>query len=112
MANHQRNIVPMQASPRCGAKTRAGTACQSPAITGKARCRMHGGKGSGAPTGNRHALLQGLYTKDVLAKEARARDICRRLRAAISNTLSLAVSAPGSRVGNSDSAPNNRGEEA
>lgn len=44
---------------------------------------MHGGKGSGAPKGNRNALRRGLYTKDVLAREAKARDLCRRLRAAI-----------------------------
>lgn len=30
-------------APRCGARTRSGTACKSPAIHGRARCRMHGG---------------------------------------------------------------------
>lgn len=83
MYNYPRNIVPMQAAKRCGAKTRKGTACGSPAISGKARCRMHGGKGSGAPEGNRNALRQGLYTKEVLAHEARLRGIRKRLKAAI-----------------------------
>lgn len=42
----------MRQAPRCGARTRAGTACQSPAVTGKKRCHKHGGaKGSGAPEG-------------------------------------------------------------
>ena len=43
---------PMLASPRCGAKTRSGGACRSPAVHGKKRCRMHGGApGSGPPKG-------------------------------------------------------------
>src|SRR6202022_947866 len=40
---------------RCLARTRRGTPCQSPAVAGKARCRMHGGAaGSGAPKGTRN----------------------------------------------------------
>ena len=30
-------------SPRCGAKTRTGKPCRSPAVQGRSRCRMHGG---------------------------------------------------------------------
>jgi hypothetical protein len=37
------------ASPRCGAKTRAGCACRQPAMA-NGRCRMHGGKSTGART--------------------------------------------------------------
>ncbi len=44
---------------RCLAMTRKGTACQSPAVKGSPRCRMHGGKGSGAPKGNRNAWKHG-----------------------------------------------------
>ena len=44
---------------------------------------MHGGKGSGAPKGNRNALRRGLYTKAVLAREVRLRALCRQLRATI-----------------------------
>lgn len=48
-------------APRCGARTRAGTPCRSPAVGGKTRCRMHGGaSGSGAPRGNRNAWKHGL----------------------------------------------------
>ena len=37
---------------RCGACTRSGMPCQSPAVKGNRRCRMHGGAaGSGAPQG-------------------------------------------------------------
>src|SRR4051812_5560219 len=83
MSDHARSIGPMQQAKRCGAQTRSSACCRSPAIAGKARCRMHGGKGSGAPKGNRNALRQGLYTNEVLAREAKARDLCRRLRATI-----------------------------
>lgn len=83
MSGHPRNIGPMHNAPRCGAKTRSGAPCKSPAISGKARCRMHGGKGSGASKGNRNALREGLYTKDVLAREAKLRDIRQRLTATL-----------------------------
>lgn len=53
-------------APRCGAKTRIGTPCKSPAIRFKQRCRMHGGKGSGAPKGNQNALRHGLTTKQAI----------------------------------------------
>ena len=39
---------PMNA-PRCGAKTRQGTPCRSPAMA-NGRCRMHGGKSTGPRT--------------------------------------------------------------
>jgi hypothetical protein len=49
MRDRARNISPMLASPRCGAKIRCGGSCRSPAVRGKRRCRMHGGApGSGA----------------------------------------------------------------
>ncbi|MDX1902275.1 MAG: HGGxSTG domain-containing protein [Gammaproteobacteria bacterium] len=62
----QREKYPFLNSPRCGAKTRKGTACQAPAVLEKKRCRMHGGsKGSGARRGNQNALKHGNYTKTV-----------------------------------------------
>lgn len=36
-------------APRCGAKTRRGTSCQSPAMR-NGRCRMHGGASTGPTT--------------------------------------------------------------
>ncbi|MFM7377901.1 MAG: hypothetical protein ACKO1O_07200 [Erythrobacter sp.] len=33
-------------------------------MKGKARCRMHGGKGSGAPRGNRNAYKHGSRSAD------------------------------------------------
>ena len=69
MSAHPRETGPMLASPRCGAKTRCGGACRSPAVRGKKRCRMHGGaQGSGAPRANRNARKHGLFTGDAIAE--------------------------------------------
>ena len=79
-----RNTGPMRQSPRCGAKTRAGTPCQAPAVHGKKRCRMHGGaQGSGAPKGNQNALKHGMYSRDSLAFTKHMRKLLRDGRDAI-----------------------------
>lgn len=66
--SHVKSTLSMMASPRCGAKTRRGTSCMSPAVSGKKRCRMHGGAiGSGAPKGNQNALKHGYYTAEAKA---------------------------------------------
>jgi uncharacterized protein YjcR len=65
----------MLASPRCGARTRSGAACRSPAITEKGRCRMHGGKGSGAPKNNKNALKHGTYTKEAFRRRTELRGL-------------------------------------
>lgn len=76
MSGHARNTGPMQASPRCGAKTRSGGACCAPAARGKIRCRMHGGaEGSGAPRRNRNARTHGLFTKESRAEQRQIRDV-------------------------------------
>jgi hypothetical protein len=57
----------MHRSPRCGARTRSGSPCRSPAVKGRRRCRMHGGAiGSGARPGNRNALRHGRYSRELL----------------------------------------------
>ena len=72
MSDHVRDTGPMLASPRCGAKTRAGGSCRSPAVRSKKRCRMHGGaRESGAPKGNRNALRHGLFTGDAITERKR-----------------------------------------
>ncbi|WP_374142021.1 HGGxSTG domain-containing protein [Sphingomonas sp.] len=45
----------LASAPRCLARTRSRTACQSPAVKGRKRCRMHGGTNPGAPKGNRNS---------------------------------------------------------
>lgn len=69
MSDHARKTGPMLASPRCGAKTRSGRACRSPAVHGRKRCRMHGGApGSGAPRANRNARKHGRFTRNAIAE--------------------------------------------
>ena len=76
MATHRRNTGPMLASPRCGAKTRSGKACMSPAVSGKRRCRMHGGAaGSGAPRGNKNAVTHGFYIREAKAERQKIRSL-------------------------------------
>ena len=78
---HPRNIDPMLASPRCGAKTRSGRPCRSPAVRGKRRCRMHGGaKGSGAPIGNQNALKHGQFTREAIEHRRQVMDLIRKSR--------------------------------
>ncbi len=64
-------------SPRCGAKTRKGTPCKSPAMA-NGRCRMHGGKSTGAPKGNQNALKHGFYTKQSTAERKYIKDLLKQ----------------------------------
>ena len=76
MSDHVRNTGPMLASPRCGAKTRCGGACRSPAVSGKKRCRMHGGEpGSGAPKANRNARKHGQFSRDAIEERRGIREL-------------------------------------
>ena len=48
---------------RCRAKTRKGTPCQNPVVTGRNRCRMHGGKSTGPRTAEGKARVAAAHTK-------------------------------------------------
>ncbi len=48
--------------PRCGARTRAGCPCRAPAIHGKLRCRMHGGRSTGPRTEEGRARIAAAHT--------------------------------------------------
>lgn len=48
---------------RCGAKTRGGAPCKNPAVTGRRRCRLHGGRSTGAKTPEGLAKLRALHLK-------------------------------------------------
>lgn len=83
-SSHPRNTGPMLASRRCGAKTRSGKPCMSPAVDGKARCRMHGGApGSGAPRGNKNAMKHGRYTREALRERRQVMDFLRHVSSLI-----------------------------
>lgn len=76
--SHARNVGPMMLSFRCGARTRAGGACKAPAVSGRKRCRMHGGaSGSGAPKGNQNALKSGLFTGPITALKKKRASVIR-----------------------------------
>ena len=55
--------------------------CQSPVMSGKKRCRMHGGAaGSGAPKGQHNGNYRhGFYTADAIAERRAMRAVIRKL---------------------------------
>ena len=80
-SDHSSNIEPMLVSARCGANTRFRKPCQSPAVRGKKRCRMHGGaSGSGAPPGNKNAQKHGHYTREAITERRQLAEFMRQSR--------------------------------
>ena len=80
-SDHPRNTGPMLASPRCGAKTRDGDGCRSPAVRGRKRCRMHGGApGSGAPNQNQNAVTHGLFTRRAIEEREQIQAVIKQSR--------------------------------
>jgi len=65
---------------RCGAKTRKGTSCKAPAME-NGRCRLHGGKSTGAPIGNQHARRHGQYCTSAIQNRRELRAILRQFMA-------------------------------
>ena len=72
-------------APRCGATTRRGMACLSPAMT-NGRCRMHGGASTGPRTveglarSRRARWKHGRYSAEALAEQKRARELLTQSR--------------------------------
>lgn len=82
--NHdiEARLAKMRAAPRCEAKNRAGTPCQSPAIRGHSRCRLHGGLSPGAPRGAANGNFKhGEWTGEAIEHR-------RWLRSLVNQTLS------------------------
>lgn len=65
---------------KCGARTRRGGVCGRPAMAGKNRCDMHGGKSPGAPLGNRNAWKHGYWSGEGLALRQRLSHAVRSAR--------------------------------
>ena len=65
--------------PRCCARSRSGTSCQSPAMP-NGRCRLHGGKSPGAPKGNKHALKHGRSTAEAIEERRMHAALIRAMR--------------------------------
>ena len=74
---------------RCGAKTRRGTPCQRPARKVNGKCRLHGGRSTGAKTQEGRAkiaaanLKTGEFTKEKIAVHKEQAKIARDIRAQI-----------------------------
>jgi hypothetical protein len=68
-------------APRCGARNRAGESCRAPAIRGKKRCQMHGGKSTGPRTADglarskRSTWVHGYYSAEAIAERREARRV-------------------------------------
>ena len=78
------NRLPMHLSRRCRARTRSGTPCQSPAVNGKRRCRMHGGGArSGGQPGNQNALKHGAYSAEAARERRKLRALFEDIKATI-----------------------------
>jgi hypothetical protein len=83
---HQQNrpagTEPVTQPNQCGARTRSGSPCKSTPVTGRRRCRMHGGAdGSGAPEGSKNGNYKhGRYTKEVAATRRWLREATHMLR--------------------------------
>jgi hypothetical protein len=68
-------------APRCLARNRRGTPCQSPAVKGRKRCHIHGGAdGGGALPGNRNALKHGRYSAEAIAQRRAVAALLRACR--------------------------------
>jgi uncharacterized protein YjcR len=71
--------LPMHMSPRCGARTRSGKPCQSPAMP-NGRCRMHGGPSPGAPKGNQNAFKHGRYSARSISQRRQIAALIKEMR--------------------------------
>jgi hypothetical protein len=68
----------LRAAPRCGAKTRSGSACQRPALRGRGRCRLHGGSSPGAPRGAKNGNFKsGDWTAEAVEERKWLRSLVR-----------------------------------
>jgi hypothetical protein len=53
----------------CGAKNRSGEPCKKHVLKGSSRCKLHGGKSTGAPKGNQNRNTHGIYSSVINDEE-------------------------------------------
>ena len=71
-------LANIRAARRCGAKTRTGGVCQCPAIRGRKRCRLHGGRSPGAPKGRDNGNYKdGAFTTEAIQERQWLRSVVR-----------------------------------
>jgi hypothetical protein len=87
-ADIERRLSNLANARRCGARTRAGSACKQAAVRGRTRCRMHGGaRGSGGPRGERNGNFKsGLWTRESVGIRRAAHARIREIRALLQAT--------------------------
>ena len=73
---------------RCGAKTRRRTACLKPALSGKNRCQLHGGRSTGVKGERNGNYRHGRFTKQSIANK---RDANVRVRGLIREAKALGL---------------------
>ena len=85
-ASHATRFGPNWPGKRCLAKTRRGTPCQNPAIRGRNRCKLHGGRSTGPKTEAGKARVVAAHWKHgrrSRAHVARVKEINAELRRAV-----------------------------
>ncbi len=82
-SNHERNVRGMHAAPRCEARTERGGLCLSPAVRGKTRCHVHGGKGSQAKS---YGERFGDYTKAGIERDRHITNTIKKVDKLIRNS--------------------------
>ncbi|MDP1671273.1 MAG: HGGxSTG domain-containing protein [Alphaproteobacteria bacterium] len=71
-------LANIRAAPRCGAKTRAGSPCRCPVIRERNRCRLHGGRSTGAPKGRANGnFATGEFTAAAIQERQWLRSVVR-----------------------------------
>ena len=82
---------------RCGARTKAGTPCQRPAVKQTGRCTRHGGKSTGPRTEEGRARIaaaqttHGRLTKEARAEAKRRAQVGREIRAELRDIVREAI---------------------
>ena len=75
-------------APRCGVRTRRGTACESPEMP-NGRCRLHGGRSTGPKTPEgierirRATMKHGRYSQAAKAERRQVRQLLKECRAVL-----------------------------
>ena len=83
VAKNRRGNPNLGLAARCGARTRAGCPCRAPAIRGKLRCRMHGGRSTGPCTEEgltrlrKARTIHGHYGAEQRARDRHLLTLCR-----------------------------------
>ena len=82
---------------RCGARTKAGTPCQRPAVKKTGRCTRHGGKSTGPRTEEGRARIaaaqttHGRLTKEKRAEARQRAQVGREIRAELRDIVREAI---------------------